>query len=275
MAMSDIMPTVPFGPHRISRLIAGSNTLNGGSHLSRFVNMQMKSYFTPPVVQQFLSKCQAERIDTWQGGPGNLDALDEFRSGGGTMRFISLAHDQGDSKPDLADLAQRGTVAVAFHGEVTDRLFKEGRIDEAAEFLSKIRNAGMLAGVSTHMPDVVDYIESKNWQPDFYMTCVYERHRTRKELKGLLGRVPMPLNEVYLEEDPVRMWRAMRDTDKPCLAFKILAAGRVCDEQEDVEAAFKTTFANIKPTDAVIVGMYPEYEDQIALNAAYVRGFGA
>ena len=275
MILSDNMPTVPFGPHRISRLIAGSNTLNGGSHLSRFVNMQMKEYFTPLMVQQFLSKCEAEGITTWQGGPGNLDALDEFRSRGGTMRFISLAHDQDGSSPDLADLSRRGTIAVAFHGEVTDRLFKEGRIDEAREFLSKIRDAGMLAGISTHMPDVVDYIESENWQPDFYMTCVYERHRTRDELKELLGRVPMPLKEVYLEEDPARMWKAMGETDKPCLAFKILAAGRVCDEQKDVEKAFEATFGNIKPTDAVIVGMYPEYEDQVALNAGYVREYGA
>jgi hypothetical protein len=71
------------------------------------------------------------------------------------------------------------------------------------------------------------------------------------------------------------MWRAMRQTEKPCLAFKILAAGRLCDRQEMVEAAFEATFRNIKANDAVIVGMYPEYEDQVRLNAEYVRRFGA
>ena len=275
MAEQNSIPTMPFGPHRISRLITGSNTIGGGSHLSRFVNMQMKRYFSAPVVQRFLADCQAEGINTWQGGGGNLDALDEFRNGGGSMHFISLAHDQDGSDPDLADLARRGTIAVAFHGEVTDRLFEEGRLDEARDFLSRVRDAGMLAGVSTHMPDVVDTIESENWLPDFYMTCVYERHRTREELKKLLGRVPMPVKEVYLEEDPPRMWQTMRDTDKPCLAFKILAAGRVCDQQDEVEAAFRGTFDNIKSTDAVIVGMYPEYEDQVAINAEYVRRFAA
>jgi hypothetical protein len=30
----------------------------------------------------------------------------------------------------------------------------------------------------------------------------------------------------------------------------------------------------MKPNDAVIVGMYPEYEDQVAINAEYVRRFG-
>jgi uncharacterized Fe-S cluster-containing MiaB family protein len=66
------------------------------------------------------------------------------------------------------------------------------------------------------------------------------------------------------------MFEVMRQTDKPCLAFKILAAGRLCDKQEMVEQAFKSTFEQIKPNDAVIVGMYPEYEDQATLNAQYV-----
>ena len=66
---------------------------------------------------------------------------------------------------------------------------------------------------------------------------------------------------------------AVRSTDKPCLAFKILAAGRLCDQQELVEAAFQQAFGSMKPNDAVIVGMYPEYEDQVAINAGYVRRF--
>jgi hypothetical protein len=90
----------------------------------------------------------------------------------------------------------------------------------------------------------------------------------------LLGYVPIPIPEVYLEEDPPRMWKAMRQTPRPCLAFKILAAGRVCEKQETVERAFAETFAHIKPNDAVIVGMYPEFEDQVHLNAEYVRKYG-
>ena len=123
------------------------------------------------------------------------------------------------------------------------------------------------------MPAVLDAIESEGWDVDFYMTCVYERHRTRAELKELLGCVPVPIREVYLEEDPPRMFRAMRATEKPCLAFKILAAGRLCDNPETVEAAFRETFRQIKPTDAVILGIYPEYEDQVAINADFVRRF--
>jgi len=121
----------------------------------------------------------------------------------------------------------------------------------------------------------VDHVVSEDWDVDFFMCCVYERHRTREELLARLGDVPIPVREVYLEGDPPRMFRAMRQTDKPCLAFKILAAGRLCDKQEWVEEAFASTFRQIKPNDAVIVGMYPEYEDQPAINAQYVCKYGA
>ncbi|MHC4593301.1 MAG: hypothetical protein ACYS8L_11515, partial [Planctomycetota bacterium] len=150
------------------------------------------------------------------------------------------------------------------------------KIDSIRDFLQKVRDAGLMVGVSTHMPEVVECIESKGWDTDFYMTCLYSMHRSREELEALLGgHLPVRVggNEVFLEEDPVRMCRVMRQTPKPCLAFKILAAGHLTSRQETVEKAFRDTFAQIKPTDAVIVGMYPEFEDEVALNAGYTRRF--
>ena len=94
-------------------------------------------------------------------------------------------------------------------------------------------------------------------------------------MKPLLGAVPRPQREGSREGDPPRMSAALRQTDKPCLAFKILAAGRLCDRAEWVEAAFEATFRALKPNDAVIVGMYPEYEDQPTMNAEFVRRFSS
>jgi hypothetical protein len=273
-AMAAGMPQIAFGRYRLSRLIVGSNTINAGSHLSRFVNQQMRAYFTTERILGHLHDCEAAGIDTWQSGPGNLDLYRQHREAGGRLQFLSLAADDPKDPQVLARLAAAGTIAVAHHGEVTDLFLKRGQLDTIRAFLDRVRAAGMLAGVSTHMPAVIDYIESAGWELDFYMTCVYERHRTRPELQALLGHVPIPVSEVYLEDDPPRMWQAMRATRRPCLAFKILAAGRLCERQETVEQAFQATFAQIKPNDAVIVGMYPQYEDQVALNAGYVRRYG-
>jgi hypothetical protein len=65
------------------------------------------------------------------------------------------------------------------------------------------------------------------------------------------------------------MGAVIRQTPKMCLAFKSLAASRLCADQEQVAAAFRFAFAQIKPHDAVVVGMFPEREDQIALNVGH------
>ena len=67
------------------------------------------------------------------------------------------------------------------------------------------------------------------------------------------------------------MYQTIRQTPKPCLAFKILGAARRCDDQNMVRAAFYEAFENIKPTDAVVVGVYPKGEDHVALDAQYTR----
>ncbi len=271
----DRLPQIPFGEHALSRLILGAPPINGGSHLSRFVNRQMRRYFTPERVQALLRQCQALGINAWQAGPGNLDAYLTFREGGGEMHYISLAHPGEDDPEVLGRLAAAGTIGIAHHGEVTDVLWKRGEMGKVRDYCAAIRDTGAMVGVSTHIPDVVDHVVSEGWDVDFFMCCVYERHRTREELKALLGDVPLSPREVYLEGDPPRMFRAMRQTEKPCLAFKILAAGRLSDREEWVEQAFESTFRQIKANDAVIVGMYPEYEDQPTINAAYVRRFSA
>jgi hypothetical protein len=289
------LPTIPFGAHRLSRLILGANPINGGSHLSRFVNIQMKRYFTDARIQELLWRCQEEGINTWQSGPGpNLEAYKAFRAAGGSrdcvggsrdrvggsrdcvggeLHYIALAHETDDHPTMIADLVAGGTIGIAHHGEVTDVAWREGQMPKVRDYCKRIRDAGVMVGISTHIPDVVDHVVSQDWDIDFFMCCVYERHRTREQLLARLGHVPLPLKEVYLEDDPPRMYKAMRATDKPCLALKILAAGRLCDQQALVEAAFEQAFREMKPNDAVIVGMYPEYEDQVAINAAYTRRF--
>lgn len=268
--ISTDMPQIAFGQHSLSRLIVGANTLNGGSHLSRFVNMQMKRYFTTDRVLEHLNDCQQMGINTWQSSPGNLEWYKMLKEHGSNMNFISLGCDYYDGPNMLEKIVDAGTIGIAHHGEYTDQCFKSGQMNIVREYCKKVRQKGVMVGVSTHMPDAMKQILDEDWDVDFFMCCVYERHRSREELIKLLGDVPIPIPEVYLEKDPPRMFKVIRQTHKPCLAFKILAAGRLCENQETVEQAFKSTLQQIKPTDAIIVGMYPEYENQVALNVEYV-----
>jgi hypothetical protein len=261
---------IQLGRHSISRLICGGNPFNAGSHLSIFVNEEMRRYYTPEQVIKTLRRCQEVGINCWQSSGDNHQLYRRLIEAGGKMHYLSL----GAEGPEIRVLRQAGCIGIAHHGEVTDQLFKQGKLDQVQEYLKRVREAGLLVGVSTHMPAVVDAIESKGWDLDFYMTCVFERHRSAEELERLLGQAPIPMGEVYLPLDPPRMFKAMCQTRRPCLAFKILAAGRLSERREWVERAFRHTFQSIKPNDGVIVGIYDRYRDQPAEDADYTRRFG-
>jgi hypothetical protein len=62
-----------------------------------------------------------------------------------------------------------------------------------------------------------------------------------------------------------------RKTSKTCFLFKILAAGRVARTPNGVEKAFKEAFANIKPQDCIVVGMFPRFQDEVKENCDRVR----
>jgi len=267
---------VPLGGQKISRLITGSNTINAGSHLSHLVNRSMEEYFTEENTIDYFARCSEQGINLFQGSNArDFELWEGSKQPGETRHFISLIQEAKDKNPGTLEYAKKNKfLGVAHHGEVTDRMFKNKELDKIEDFLKRIRDSGLQVGVSTHMPDVIDYVEEKGWDIDFYMACVYERHRSAEDLKKMLGYVPLPVREVYIEEDPPRMYKMIRQTERTCLAFKILAAGRLCDMQQLLEKAFQDAFAGIKPKDAVIVGMFPKWTDQIAINAEMVRKYG-
>jgi hypothetical protein len=99
---------------------------------------------------------------------------------------------------------------------------------------------------------------------------VYNRTRTPEEWKQALnGEIMEMPGETYLQSDPPRMYKVMRQTTKPCFAFKILAAGRIADR--GIDQAFRTAFESIKPNDGIYVGMFPRVKDEVRENAERVH----
>src|SRR5262249_516355 len=125
-------------------------------------------------------------------------------------------------------------------------------------------------GLSAHNPALIDLAEEKGWDVDYYMCCLYYLTRPREEFQKILGDV-LPLGEIYLPTDPPRMFKTIRAAKKPCLAYKVFAAGRRIGTPAEVRQCISTAITNIKPTDAMIVGMYQALGDQVGENAAIVR----
>lgn len=265
------LPTVELGQHRVSRLVAGGNPMRGFSHSSKKLSQHMLDYFTAPQITKFLLRCEEEGITTFQSSYSETvrDGLLGAWERGSRIQFICLTSER---HKDLAEALRLKPIAICHHGGVTDSLFRSGEFEKVHDFIKKVHDAGVMAGISTHSPDNVARIEEAGWEHDLYMTCFYHMTRTDEELLALLGH--RVLGEVFVASDPPRMAARIRQVRKPCLAFKILAAGRLSETRRQLEEAFRYAYANIKPSDAVIVGMYPVFSDEIAEDAALARKYG-
>ena len=267
--VSERLPAVPFGKYEITRLIVGSNPFYGYSHSVPVLDQLMQEWNTTERVCRTLQACEQNGINAYQGNARERSATDlaRYRAEGGRMHVISLT--TGDAIQQALEHVK--PIGLAHHGENTDRLFREGKQEEVHEFTKRARQAGVMVGVSTHQPEIIARIEELGWDVDFYMGCVYNRTRTPEQLRALLSEVPEPPSEVYLQGDPPRMFQVMRQTKKPCLAFKVLAAGRRAGSTRAVQQALREAFESIKPGDCVIVGMFPRFKDEVAENSNYVR----
>ncbi len=266
------LPKVRLGKYEITRLVIGANPLYGYSHCSRLLDSHLREYCTQERVMEILRSAEHNGINTWQMhyGKREMSDLERMRAEGGKLQWILLG--MGDVMKDfslLKQVARMQPIGVVHHGNMTDDRFRAGETGKIRDFLKAVRDSGVMVGLSTHNPAVVDTAESQGWDLDFYMTCLYQQSRTREDLEKILGE--MPVGETYLEKDPERMFRMIRQTRKTCLAFKLLAAGRLINSPAQVESAIRHTLENIKPQDAIIMGMYPRFKDEVAENTATVR----
>ena len=263
------VPRIKFFNAEISRIVLGVNPFYGFAHFNNNFGTTMKEWYTPERVCEVMHRCNQYGINAFNYV--HLDRapqdLARFTAEGGKMHLII----QVTANADAAVLARTlKPLALQRQGEVVDDAFQSGKMETVREWCKKARDLGVLVGVGTHIPEVIEKVEEEGWDVDFYSGCVYNRRRTADEWKKVLNGelLEMP-HEIYVQSDPPRMYKVMRQTKKPCFAFKVLAAGRITGK--GVEQAFRTAFDSIKPTDAVYVGMFPRYRDEVKENAEIVQ----
>jgi putative intracellular protease/amidase len=269
----NLLPTVKLGQHSITRLILGGNPIYGYSHFNRLFNQHMTDWHTPDRVQALFKRCEQAGLNCFQNSYAErtLADVDRYRAAGGTMHWLCLGKPDWDKHPEqIADAAKHKPIGIAPHGALADKLHRAGDLTTLTDLLKRIRDTGVLVGLSCHGPALLELAESKGWDVDYYMTALYHLTRPRPELEKLVGK-DVPLGEVYLPSDPPRMFAAIKAVKKPCLVYKVLAAGRRVGSPAEVKSCLKTALDNVKPTDALIVGMYQQFGDQVGENAATMR----
>jgi hypothetical protein len=263
------VPKIKFGGVEISRMVLGVNPFYGFAHYNNNFSVVMKEWYTPDKVSAIMHQCNRYGINAFNyvhldRGPQDLA---RFQAEGGKMHLIIQVTAGVEASMLVKTLKP---LALQRQGEVVDKAYQNGDMKSVKEWCKQVRDLGVLVGVGTHKPEVIAQVEEEGWDVDFYAGCVYNRTRTVDEWKKALNGEMMEMpGDIYLQSDPPRMYRVMRQTKKPCFAFKILAAGRIPDR--GVDQAFRTAFESIKPTDAVYVGMFPRAKDEVKENAERVH----
>jgi hypothetical protein len=276
-AASALLPTVALGKHTVSRLIIGGNPIYGYSHFNKLLSEHQKAWNTPEHVVELLKRCEKAGVNTWQNSYAErtLADVERVREAGVKVNWLCLGKPDWDQHPEhIEDAARHKPIGIAPHGALGEKLHRQNKIGELTDILKRIRDQGLLVGLSGHNPALIDLAEEKGWDVDYYMCCLYYLTRPKNEYQKILGDV-LPLGEIYLPTDPPRMFKTIQAAKKPCLVYKVLAAGRRIGTPAEVRQCFDTVLSNIKPTDALIVGMYQQFGDQVGENAGLVREWQA
>ena len=263
------IPKMKFGNAEISRLVLGVNPLYGFSHYNNNFSSSMREWYTQDRVCEVLHRASSFGINAFNYVNVERAPQDwaRFQAEGGKMHLIVQVMAKDDEAALVRDLKP---LALQRRGEEIDLAYRNGTMASEREWCKRARDLGVLVGVGTHKPEVIELVEEQGWDVDFYSGCVYNRTRTEEEWKKTLNGelLEMP-HDIYMQSDPPRMYKVMRQTTKTCFAFKILAAGRIADA--GIAQAFRTAYESIKPNDGVYVGVFPRNKDEIRENAEIVH----
>jgi hypothetical protein len=275
-AAAPVLPTVRWGTHDLTRLLVGHNPIKGMSHQTGALNQEMRDYFAADSRRsvQLLQRCEEMGINTCQVGYRPSEPLIEVmlrqhHAEGGRLKWIasfySLPQEPKEVRKELDQLLHMTPrpIGVQQVGNTSDHLMRTGQIDLTLDNLKRFRDSGLLVGLGAHNHEVIDYAEGKGWDVDFYQCSFYRSVFSLRETG--------PRGELFEEEARESMTRTIRQVTKPCIAFKVLGAGRHCQSAQTIESALRYAFGHIKRSDVVLLGMWQKHLDQVGDNARMVR----
>lgn len=267
------MREVQLGKYKITKLICGGNPFSGFSHQNSKLDWEMISYYTMPNIQKALKECEKNGINTVQtrGDRHMMRAILEYKLNGGKLQWIAqIASEISDHKANVLEILRYEPIGIYYHGTYIDNFYHIGRIEDCRKIIEFIKEKDVLAGVGTHIPEVIEYCEEKNWPVDFYMACFYNLSKRGLKVSPALN-INQTEDELYSEKDPIKMCKIIKSTQKTCIVFKVLGAGRKCKNKREIEETFKFAIENIKEKDIICVGHFQKYKNQIKENVKIVN----
>jgi len=244
--MSSPFPRTTVAGVSLSRMIIGTNWILGYSHTTAAADEMIRTRNrAPEAISDILEAFLESGVDTimveMHGRRAVLDALKraEDRSGKRIIRVDTPVINVDDSPAArreadaaIAESARNGAAfCLPHHSSVEQLVSKNARaIPRLPDYLSMIREHGMIPGLSAHMPELVVFSDLNGYDVETYI-----------QIYNSAGF----LMQVEIEYVHSIIWGA----HKPVMTIKPMAAGRV---SPFVGLTF--AFATIRDCDMVTVG---------------------
>jgi hypothetical protein len=252
--MVDSFPRTTVAGVPLSRMVIGTNWILGYSHTTAAADEMIRARNAEPcAIGEILDAFLAAGVDTimveMRGRAAMLDAMKraEDRAGRRLIRVDTPVINVDDSpaarreaQAVIAESAKNGAVfCLPHHSSVEQLVLKNARaIPRLPDYLSMIRDHGMIPGLSAHMPELVVFSDLNGYDVETYI-----------QIYNCAGF----LMQVEIEHVHAIIWGAK----KPVMTIKPLAAGRV---SPFVGLTF--AYCTIRESDMVTIGCFTAQEAQ-------------
>jgi len=254
------LPTIDFCGLRLSRLLIGANPFGGYSHQNAERDARMREYYTPDKIVETLRQAEDEGYTGMVANnetPHVLEAVAKYIQEGGKLQWIAQLNciHKPDMQAAIDEAVEIGAKAVYFHGALVDSAYASDEKDKVRAWFAYAQDKGVPAGAAAHDPRAHVWLDDLN-VADFHAVCFFN-----------CGSLHSGKGEKFSLRDLFVAANLTQKLNKPCIAYKVLGAGRI-DAQMGLEYALE----HIKPTDVVNLGMFRgDREDMVGFNAKLAR----
>ncbi len=263
MAIS--FPRTEVGGVSVSRLLIGTNWLLGWSHTSVSADEMIRRRYDcagafRPVLETYLSYGVDTIMAPFAVSPELMRAIRETEQAAGReivridTPFLNMddnAAARREAEAEVKAAAARGAKICLIHHSCAEQLVNKnlGQIVRLDDYTKMIRDAGMVPGLSAHMPELVVYSDRNGYDVETYI-----------QIFNCLGF----LMQVEIET----VASIIQNAKKPVMTIKPMAAGRVSPY-----VGLTFSWNAIRPRDMVTVGAFSadEAEEDIEISLAAIE----
>lgn len=251
-----MLPTVNFCGIEMTRLLIGANPFGGFSHQTVERDKEMVEYYTKERIFETWERAWKAGINTCVTNNETahvFDAIAEYKKNSGPLNWIAQISHRGSRWATMEDVidavTEAGCCAFFLHGGLVDDLYDARDEKQLRSWIEYGKAKGIPVGTAAHIIDAHRWVDSLNLV-DFHVVPFFNCGSVHSKAGGH--------GEKFMLEDMPIAVDFIQKVKKPCIAYKVLGAGRI-----NAKAGFGYAFRNIKPGDVINVGMYRGDNDNI------------